>query len=169
MPNYAQILESASLPSVGNWLTAIGVTLGGTFVYDLYQRYRHYIGPADATADFLTHGGIYGLTDNANLNIDQHLDTFRQINDLRNQRQDTTRASLSPLGKLLSGYLREGHSDIDELIVRNIRSIAPGRDFLSDEELEFALQKAIMGGTRTRGWLTYVARLVGTSIDRIRG
>jgi hypothetical protein len=170
MPNYKQLLETAYASlSLTNVLTALGITIGGTFVYDLYQRYKNYIQPADATADFLLRGGIFVPGNNAAQNVDDLLDTFRQVNDIRNQRQDTTRASLSFLGRFLSRYLREGHSDIDEIIARNIQNIAPGAIAVSDQQLEIALQRAILGGTRTRGWLTSLARLTGGTIDWIRG
>ncbi|MBK1897339.1 hypothetical protein [Chryseobacterium paridis] len=176
MPNYRQLLETASsyLPTSWlGWAATIGTTLFATvgvpIIHDLYQRYKSYVLPADRSASFLREGGIHGLTNNSDINIEQHFDTFRQINDLRNQRQDTVRANLSPLGRLLSRYLREGHSDIDALIARNLAIIAPGRDHVTSEEFELALQQAIMGGTRTRGSLTYFARKIGEPIYNLIG
>ncbi|WP_313092015.1 hypothetical protein [Chryseobacterium flavum] len=170
MPNYKQLLETAAnsltLTSIS---AALGIIIGGAFIHDLYQRYKNYIRPADDTADFLVNAGIFGSTNNAALNVEQHLDTFRQVNALRNQRQDDTRANLSFLGRIFSRYLREGHSDIDAIIARNINSIASVPGYATDEEIELALQRAIMGGTRTRGWLTRVARLVGDPIYRLIG
>ena len=170
MPNYTQLLETAAASfTVTNVSAALGTIIGGAFIHDLYQRYKNYIRPAEATADFLNAGGISGMSENPDLNIDQHLETLRQINELRNQRQDATRANLSPLGWFFSRYLREGHSDIDEIIAKNIRSIVSGRDAVTDEEFEFALQQAIMGATRTRGSLTRLARFIGSPIYRLIG
>ena len=140
----------------------------GSIIHDLYQRYKRYIQPADRTAEHLLAGGIHGQTENAALNVEQALDTLEQAHGIRNERQDDTRESLTILGKKLSAFLREGHTDIDELIVRAIQREFPGRDDITEEEFEFALQKAIMGSTRTRGFITAAARTVGGAIDFIR-
>ena len=176
MPNYKQLLEIATayLPtSLWGWIATIGGTAAATIIpstiYDFYQRYKRYVLLADNSAAFLTGGGIHGMDNNAGNNIEQHLDTFRQINGLRNQRQDDARAHLSPFGLFYSQFLREGHSDIDELIAKNIATIAAGRDSITDEEFELALQNAIMGATRTRGSLTYFARKIGGPIYRLLG
>lgn len=176
MPNYKQLLETAAayMPNtLLGWLAAIGgtaiATIGLPSIYDLYQRYKRYILPADRSADFLLGGGIHGMQDNADGNIDQYLDTFRQINDLRNQRQDDTRANLTLIGLLFSKLKREGHSDIDAIIRKNITTIAQNRDEVTDEELELALQNAIMGGTRTRDSLTSWARSIGGPIYKWLG
>lgn len=162
--------NSAPIQRVG-WLgTALigaGITLTGAVVHDLYQRYRRYIEPADRTAEHLRAGGIHGETEDAALNVEQGLDTFNQAHTVRSDRQDDTRAHLSPLGSTLSSGLRAGHSDKDEILMRAIRSEFPGRDDISEEELEFAIQKAIMGSTRTRGSITGAARTVGGVADTL--
>ena len=152
---------------LGAALLAAGITVTGAVVHDLYQRYRRYIKPADQTAEHLREGGIHGATENASANVEQALDTFHQAHELRNDRQDETRAHLSPLGSVLSSGLREGHSDPDEILMRAIQSEFPGRDDVSEEELEFAIQKAIMGSTRTRGGITSAARTVGGVTDKL--
>ncbi|WP_027381235.1 hypothetical protein [Chryseobacterium daeguense] len=168
MPNYKQLLESAAASfTITNVSAALAAIMGGAFIHDLYQRYKNYIRPADATADFLRTSGVFELPNNAAQNVEQNLDILRQASALRNQRQDDTRSNLSFLGWILSRFLREGHSDIDEIIARNIRNIAPGREDVSDEVLAIALETAIMGATRTRGWLTSVARFIGSPIYRI--
>ena len=152
---------------LGTVLLGAGLTLTGAVIHDLYQRYRRYIEPADRTAEHLSAGGIHGETENPALNVEQGLDTFNQAHAVRSDRQDDTRAHLSPLGSTLSRGLREGHSDKDEILMRAIRSEFPGRDDISEEEFEFAIQKAIMGSTRTRGNITGAARVVGGVADKL--
>jgi hypothetical protein len=52
---------------------------------------------------------------------------------------------------------------LDEILMRAIQSEFPGRNDISEEELEFAIQKAIMGATRTRGSITGAADSGGGS------
>ena len=160
--------DSAPVQMVG-WLAAAllatGIVITTSVIHDLYQRYKRYIQPADRTAEHLRAGGVHGQTENAALNVEQGLDTFEQAHDLRSARQDDTRAHLSLIGSRLSSGLRAGHSDKDEILMRAIQSEFPGRDNISEEELEFAIQKAILGATRTRGSLTGAARAVGGAAD----
>ncbi|WP_449397429.1 hypothetical protein [Chryseobacterium wanjuense] len=65
------------------------------------------------------------------------------------------------MGRFFSRFLREGHSNIDDIIARNINNIALVPGYATDEEIEIALQRAILGGTRTRGYLTTLARRIG--------
>ena len=143
-------------------LGVLGITtLSATIVHDLYQRYKRYIKPADETSEFLSAGGAYGFSNNSSSNISDGLETFRQVYKLRNDRQDDTRRHLSPLGKIFSYSLRSGHTDIDEILIRAIKKEFPNRNGISEEEFEFVIQKVIMGSTRTRGWITGLARKVG--------
>ncbi len=173
MPNYKQLLETAGASlTLTNVLAALGITAlfgSGLFIHDLYQRYKNYVIKADESADFLLTGGILSPGDNAAINIEDKLETLRQMNAIRNDRQDETRAKLSFLGRFFSRFLREGHTNIDEIIARNINNIASVPGYATDEEIEIALEHAIMGGTRTRGSITWLARKIGDPIYRLLG
>jgi hypothetical protein len=173
MPNYRQLLETAGASlTLTNVLAALGITAlfgSGLFIHDLYQRYKNYVVKADQSADFLLTGGILSPGNNAAINIEDQLETLRQMTEIRNDRQDDTRAKLTFLGRFFSRFLREGHSNIDDIIARNINNIALVPGYATDEEIEIALQRAILGGTRTRGYLTTLARRIGGPIYRLLG
>ncbi|WP_449397430.1 hypothetical protein [Chryseobacterium wanjuense] len=99
MPNYRQLLETAGASlTLTNVLAALGITAlfgSGLFIHDLYQRYKNYVIKADESADFLLTGGILSPGNNAAINIEDQLETLRQMNAIRNDRQDETRAKLT--------------------------------------------------------------------------
>ncbi|MDR0685891.1 MAG: DUF4157 domain-containing protein [Dysgonamonadaceae bacterium] len=152
-------------------ITLGGIALGGIamLIHDLYQRYKRYIMPAEETHAFLMAGGIHGFGEDAEENVRDHLDTLGQAVAVRNQRQDDTRRHLSPIGRAFSIFLRAGHVDIDDIIIRNITRQFPRRDRISEEEFESALQVAIQGATRTRGWLSTLSTLVGRPLHYLFG